>query len=40
MGKHGLHAVHSRAWEKHHDLPVCGVRSKKQMNHLIKWFIF
>ena len=35
MGLHGLHLVHSKAWEKHHELPIYGVRSRRQMNRLI-----
>lgn len=35
MGRHGLHLVHSKAWEKHHDLPIHGVRSQRQMHRLI-----
>ncbi|CAF0920836.1 unnamed protein product [Didymodactylos carnosus] len=35
MGRHGLHAVHSDAWEKHHELPVHGIRSNHQMSRLI-----
>jgi uncharacterized protein YegL len=34
MGRHGLHLVHPNAWEKHHDLPIYGVRSQQQMNRL------
>ncbi|CAF1330564.1 unnamed protein product [Adineta ricciae] len=34
MGRHGLHLVHSKAWEKHHELPIYGVRSPRQMNRL------
>lgn len=36
MGRHGLHAAHPRAWEKHHVLPVRGVRSPRRMAHLEK----
>ena len=35
MGFHGLHLVHSNAWEKHHELPIHGVRSQRQMQRLI-----
>jgi len=35
--RHGLHAVHPRAWEKHHVLPVKGVRSPRSMARLLKW---
>ncbi|CAF0932148.1 unnamed protein product [Rotaria sordida] len=35
MGLHGLHLVHSNAWERHHELPINGVRSERQMHHLI-----
>ncbi|CAF4000430.1 unnamed protein product [Rotaria magnacalcarata] len=35
MGHHGLHLLHSRAWEKHHELPIHGVRSQRQMHRLI-----
>jgi hypothetical protein len=35
MGRHGLHLVHSNAWEKHHELPIHGVRSERQMHQLI-----
>ena len=35
MGLHGLHLVHSKAWEKHHELPIHGVRSQRQMHRLI-----
>ncbi|CAF1334997.1 unnamed protein product [Adineta steineri] len=34
MGRHGLHLVHSKAWEKHHELPIHGVRSQRQMHRL------
>lgn len=39
MGKHGLHAVSSNAWEKNHELPITGVRTQKQMDQLIRWFV-
>ncbi|CAF2712732.1 unnamed protein product [Rotaria sp. Silwood2] len=35
MGLHGLHLVHSNAWERHHELPINGVRSERQMHRLI-----
>jgi hypothetical protein len=34
MVRHGLHLVHSKAWEKHHELPIHGVRSQRQMHRL------
>ena len=34
MGRHGLHLAHSKAWEKHHELPIHGVRSQRQMHRL------
>jgi uncharacterized protein YegL len=34
MGRHGLHLVHSKAWEKHHELPIHGVRSQRHMHRL------
>jgi hypothetical protein len=34
MGRHGLHLLDSTAWEKHHDLPIYGVRAPRQMNRL------
>jgi hypothetical protein len=35
MGLHGLHLVDSKAWEKHYELPIHGVRSQRQMHRLI-----
>ena len=35
MGRHGLDFVHSNDWEKHHELPIHGIRSERQMNRLI-----
>ncbi|CAF1247421.1 unnamed protein product [Rotaria sp. Silwood1] len=35
MGLHGLHLVHSNAWERHHELPINGVRSERQMNRFV-----
>ena len=35
MGRHGLNLVHSNAWENHHELPIHGVRSERQMRRLI-----
>jgi len=34
MGLHGLHLFHSKAWENHHELPIHGVRSQRQMHRL------
>lgn len=35
MGRHGLDSVQSNAWEKHHQLPIHGVRSERQMHRLL-----
>jgi Mg-chelatase subunit ChlD len=35
MGRHGLDLVHSNSWEKHHELPIHGIRSERQMHRLI-----
>lgn len=37
MGKHGLHSLGPNAWEKNHELPITGVKTKKQMDQLIQW---
>jgi hypothetical protein len=34
MGLYDLHLVHSTAWEKHHELPIHGVRTERQMHRL------
>jgi uncharacterized protein YegL len=35
MGFHGLHLINSNAWEKHHELPIHGVRSQRQIHRLM-----
>jgi uncharacterized protein YegL len=35
MGPHGLHLIDSKAWEKHYELPIHGVRSQRQMHRLM-----
>ena len=39
MSVHGLHLVHSNAWERHDELPIHGIRSKYQMQQLISKLI-
>ncbi|CAF4848019.1 unnamed protein product [Rotaria socialis] len=34
-GLHGLHLVNSNAWERHHELPINGVRSERQMHRIM-----